>query len=1645
MADFIDDGALIGFWPLSEPSGAPLFKNYSPAYSQYPSGLSFDMQVHVADDLQDENYRSLWPGTDTIANAESGVNIRGYRAQGHFTLMSSNSEPRSKCLILGHGDKRTIEQLLPHEIAQSGFTAGFWVYPTTDGYLDWHNDGGIAPASVGWDQASSYVHALYGQFRFDADEAGWIMGVSGAVNQGAQFVVDPEHHQLNAFLSQCDNGGTPEIHLDTPIESGRYTHITMSYRYVDGTSNELAFYKDGRVVGSGTTDFDLTKGNAVMLARPLTIGGSNNAIVTNEYSHTTGWGHLVSGAYYFNRVLHEGEILDLHLQGGLQPAEANLADTKEVTLYDSKLLSYIPFDSPTYVDASKNFRPFTDDYDLGDEGDLVIGPGPFGGVGRLQDSSAGSSFVVASSGLCSDLLDSRSWSIGIWATAKQVNAREDNMVLSWGSVTSTTAASANPLAATSEATMGLVITEEAISRNHMRLEAYPLGDLNADRLLIYASGFEFYDRVHSHYGVVYDDQTYGLAFYVNGILQGSGNFASSFTDHLTRLVGSGYPFMFANGVQDGIADSALKGVHSDGGQDNWIGGNITIMGRPLEPCEMRAVAISGINTIPTKLSRHDSRLMGYWPCDDYQDGDILVEDKARNWQDVPGHLCRGDSLTKWERAYNRGGTQPDQSVYRFDGTAFIDLYADRDTPPELASYGTLGITSGVWGVRGGGMGCADKPNSLNVRSARGNVSVRYKPNIEQRSLSPQNYVGGYVLGFEVTPSGDIQPYHVGQLSNTNKLEFNSCIFNYGNLGGGASHGEQRAFLTSINAPFGSGISVVFQNRTAGFTAANTRMVCSGNLTYGVPNKVLLYGRFDDPYSRTTVSAGTAPYRISLYINGEHVQTIVRDISSLYMWDVGPPNSDDDHYLLQFGGEIGNDLINQQFSRDSGLGENYLREMFIMRGAFTSDEIEELATSGIRTTAFPGYIAQKPKTQVTISDDDLRGYWRFNGFAGGPAHGVQGSGTSDLSSKANHLLPFAEIQSQRGINTEAAHYLRAMPGPHVNSDLGVQCSGLTYESNAVSNLANDRIAPFMASGIGIDDPAAGFSVGFLMAKREDVTTSRFDGLLAYGTVAQSTVADTTVEINRGWFIGMDDLENMKMVMSQGGNMYLDNAGSAAHSGQVTCGCFDSSRIDGDLTNFENYIANGDQHIPRLDYWSHYVWTYDATDNTLRCYLNGDIIDEQPLKTAPEFWDGPQNPTAEARYLTFFQHTEDTPWNFAHINTSDFDSVLTDVFYFSRTLTDAEARYIAFNGIDDTAIASNVVGGWTHGQDTVSGIVAGYMPGSIQVSGIVGGYVSGVVFGDGTVGGWVRGLDVMSGVIAGHIHGLDVGSGMIAGYLHGQDIVSGIFGGYMYGSTIASNLVGGIIFGSQNCSGIIGGYILGGFEGGLVEFDASYTVQVMSAQDFDTQLHVQRTDGSNFDAKVVIFEDEIGPLITVETPSMTVSGLAPPFNQYFVGKASGQQGKTITKARWTFGDLTPSVDVTESGAGYYPSSHYYAASGFYIAKFEAIDSDGQHGSATRIIHAASGIDPVIVSLSGVPRSGSAALTIDFTTVVDILPPGVIIVAKLLNYDDGQSTVSFNPTHVYSEPGVYKPTWTVRDSRGVIWNDSLAEGNDLLESGG
>jgi hypothetical protein len=302
MVNFITDGALVGFWPLDEPSGTPIWKNHSSAFARAPSGVSFDLTVAVADNTNIEEYMSSWPGRGFHLNPESGTTYHGYQVRGSWRF-NTDSSPLSRYLILGAGSRQCAEQIWQPPIANSGFTVGFWVYPNSNGYENFQNTADPF-TSTSWYTEAARCHTLIGAFQANTAQGGWRLGISGILSRGAQFAFDElASKQLRAFAFIERTTGAPTDLLSVPIESGRYTHIAWTYRFVDGTNNEVVLYKDGRVTASGTTASDLVNSNTSListtLARTLAIGASDAAAAaTDEYARTAGWNHLVSGAYF---------------------------------------------------------------------------------------------------------------------------------------------------------------------------------------------------------------------------------------------------------------------------------------------------------------------------------------------------------------------------------------------------------------------------------------------------------------------------------------------------------------------------------------------------------------------------------------------------------------------------------------------------------------------------------------------------------------------------------------------------------------------------------------------------------------------------------------------------------------------------------------------------------------------------------------------------------------------------------------------------------------------------------------------------------------------------------------------------------------------------------------------------------------------------------------------------------------------------------------------------------------------------------------------------------------------------------------------------------------------------------------------------
>jgi len=426
MPNLINDGSLVGFWPLHEPSGAPFFKNYSPAYAKYPSGISFDMQVVTAASVAREEQSSFWPGGIEFMNPESGTLIRGYSVGGHWKT-NIDSSPFSKYLAMGGGGRQQSEQCLSLPIANSGFTVGVWAYPNSDGYAvdatTFTSTASNLSANNTWSVAMARAHALIGQFSAYTNIGGWYMGVSGLLDHGAQY----NNHAgegLGAYVSMTKaSNSAPDLLLEVPIESGRYTHLTMSYRRdpAGGSVHQLVLYKDGRVAASGTTNDNLSLSNTNLISstnsRALAIGACDPEVTTgfaNHYDNTSGWNNLVSGVYHFRRVLDEGEILDMHERGGLAFEEALVLPTEEVTLTDPDLVAYYPVFETLYGDVSMHHRPLISNFDMGYAGlGTVPTTVPFGGGSIYNDSANDSIVHAANSGVCYDLLSNGSWTIGL--------------------------------------------------------------------------------------------------------------------------------------------------------------------------------------------------------------------------------------------------------------------------------------------------------------------------------------------------------------------------------------------------------------------------------------------------------------------------------------------------------------------------------------------------------------------------------------------------------------------------------------------------------------------------------------------------------------------------------------------------------------------------------------------------------------------------------------------------------------------------------------------------------------------------------------------------------------------------------------------------------------------------------------------------------------------------------------------------------------------------------------------------------------------------------------------------------------------------------------------------------------------------------
>jgi PKD repeat protein len=134
--------------------------------------------------------------------------------------------------------------------------------------------------------------------------------------------------------------------------------------------------------------------------------------------------------------------------------------------------------------------------------------------------------------------------------------------------------------------------------------------------------------------------------------------------------------------------------------------------------------------------------------------------------------------------------------------------------------------------------------------------------------------------------------------------------------------------------------------------------------------------------------------------------------------------------------------------------------------------------------------------------------------------------------------------------------------------------------------------------------------------------------------------------------------------------------------------------------------------------------------------------------------------------------------------------------------------------------------------------------------------------------------------------------------------------------------------------------------------------------------------------------------------------------FDGSSSYDPDGTLIGFEWDFGD-------GEKGTGVSPT-HTYVQDGVYPVELTVTDNRGtpDTDSTTATI---SDIEPV-AQFSGTPRSGNPPLTASF---IDLSTSYDGIASWLWNFGDGDSSTEQNPTHIYTEAGIYDVSLTVQEA--------------------
>jgi hypothetical protein len=384
---------------------------------------------------------------------------------------------------------------------------------------------------------------------------------------------------------------------------------------------------------------------------------------------------------------------------------------------------------------------------------------------------------------------------------------------------------------------------------------------------------------------------------------------------------------------------------------------------------------------------------------------------------------------------------------------------------------------------------------------------------------------------------------------------------------------------------------------------------------------------------------------------------------------------------------------------------------------------------------------------------------------------------------------------------------------------------------------------------------------------------------------------------------------------------------------------------------------------------------------------------------------------------------------------FSGVLDDWMIFNRVLTLPEISGIAANSYaynDGATETSGVFGVYVSGVEvqSVQGLLSQYLHGINHASGVMGGHISGVKAVLDHTGGYVHGLGHISGVHAAFTHGSLQASGMFGSYYHGKDMVSGIIGSYEFGMCEA-----------------------------LDEFDLTLTFQIVTSEQFDARLGVEKTDLLDFDARLGVIQKTRRPTCTFELPHIeTVEVGGAPHTLTIRGSGIAYDNKDVSRVRFTFADFRGAESGTLvqgiPNSGLYEVERTFDTPGWYTIKMEVVDSFGYSSTCVRPWLLVPSTTTSGAYLSTLPQleltsNLSAGSTIQRTEFTHTLT-GLESTSGILEYTDfadGQESLvnstevpsGTTRTHDYTMPGYYCPVWAVSGSWGIV-SDSTDSGVDF-----